>query len=62
MKKSILPLAVVFVFGMILFASGVKAQMGPAMMGPGYGYGPQYQQPQKLLEEREAKAVLESCF
>lgn len=38
--------------------------MGPGIMGPGYGYGPQYQQPhqqpQKLLEEKEAKAILEN--
>ncbi len=54
-----------------------RAQMGPGMMGPGYGYGygmgpgmmgpgysyqygPQYQQPQKALEEKDAKAILES--
>jgi hypothetical protein len=32
------------------------------MMGPGYGYqyGPQYQQPQKSLDEKDAKAVLEN--
>jgi hypothetical protein len=34
--------------------------MGPGMMGPGYGYGPQYQQPQKPLEEKDAKAILEN--
>jgi hypothetical protein len=36
--------------------------MGPGMMGPGYGYqyGPQYQQPQKSLDEKDAKAVLEN--
>ena len=34
--------------------------MGPGMMGPGYGYGPQYQQPQKPLEEKDAKAMLEN--
>ncbi|MCJ7593276.1 MAG: hypothetical protein MUO52_00710, partial [Desulfobacterales bacterium] len=42
--------------------------MGPGMMGPGYGmgpgmmgpgYGPQYQQPQKHMEEKDAQAVLE---
>jgi hypothetical protein len=35
--------------------------MGPGMMGPGYGYqyGPQSQQPQKPLEEKDAKAILE---
>lgn len=36
--------------------------MGPGMMGPGYGYqyGPQSQQPQKPLEEKDAKAILEN--
>lgn len=36
--------------------------MGPGMMGPGYGsqYGPQYQQPQKILEEKDARAILEN--
>lgn len=43
--------------------------MGPGMMGPGYpGYGPQYappyppryQQPQKPMEEKDAKAILEN--
>ena len=44
--------------------------MGPGMMGPGYqGYGPrygspsgpqQYQQPQKPLEEKDVKAMLEN--
>jgi hypothetical protein len=35
--------------------------MGPGMMGPGYpGYGPQYQQPQKPLEEKDAKAMVEN--
>jgi len=47
--------------------------MGPGMMGPGYGrgpgmmhrdwgrgpqYGPQYQQPQKPMEEKEVKEML----
>jgi hypothetical protein len=40
--------------------------MGPGMMGPGYGshpgpqYGPQYQQPRKPMEEKDAKAILEN--
>jgi hypothetical protein len=35
--------------------------MGGGMMGPGYqGYEPQYQQPQKLLEEKDAKRILEN--
>jgi hypothetical protein len=34
--------------------------MGPGMMGPGYGYGRQYQQPQKPMEEDDAKELLEN--
>jgi hypothetical protein len=40
--------------------------IGPGMMGPGYGdqyepqYAPRYQQPQKQLEERDAKAILDN--
>ncbi len=36
--------------------------MGPGMMAPGYGpqYGPQYQQPQKPMEEKDARAILEN--
>jgi hypothetical protein len=34
--------------------------MGPGMMGPRYGYGPQYQPPQKPLEEKDAKGMLEN--
>ena len=40
--------------------------MGPGMMGPGYGpqYGPrysaQYQRPQRPLEEKDARAILEN--
>jgi len=36
--------------------------MGPGMIGPGYGgqYGPQYQQPQKAMEEKDARAILEN--
>lgn len=40
MKKSILALTLVLVSGLILFAYEVKAQMGPGMMGQGYGMGP----------------------
>lgn len=40
MKKSILALTLVLVFGLILFAYEAKAQMGPGMMGQGYGMGP----------------------
>ena len=51
--------------GLILFPTGGKAHMGPGMgpgmMGPGYpGYGPQYQQPQRPLEEKDAKGILEN--
>ena len=36
--------------------------MGPGMMGPGYRgqYGPQYQQPQKPMEEKDARGILEN--
>lgn len=46
-----------------MMGHGMMGQgMGPGMMGPGYGYqsGPQYQQPQKQLEEKEARAILEN--
>jgi hypothetical protein len=34
--------------------------MGPGMMGPGYGYGPQYRQLQKSLDEKGAKEISEN--
>ena len=38
--------------------------MGPGMMHRGWGmepqYGPQYQQPQKPMEEKDARAILEN--
>jgi hypothetical protein len=34
--------------------------MGQGMMEPGYGYGPRYQQPRKPLEEKDAKAIVET--
>jgi hypothetical protein len=36
--------------------------MGGGMMGPGYAPqdGPQYQQPQKPLEEKDVKVILEN--
>jgi hypothetical protein len=39
-----------------------RGMMGQGMMGGGYGpqYGPQYQQPQKPLDEKEATALLEN--
>jgi len=61
MKKSTLALALVLVTGLIFFPTEGKAQKGPGMMGPGYrGYGPQYQQPQKPLEEKDVKGILEN--
>ena len=59
------------VFGLLVLAfvfhgGEARAQMGPGMMGPGMmgpgypGYGPQYQQPQKPLEEKDAKAMVEN--
>jgi hypothetical protein len=48
--------------GMMGPGYGYGRGMGPGMMGPGYGYqyGPQYQQPQKPLEEKDAKTILEN--
>jgi hypothetical protein len=48
--------------GMMGPGYGYGYGMGPGMMGPGYGYqyGPQYQQPQKSLDEKEAKTMLEN--
>jgi len=69
-KRYLVTLALVLVMGLIPFPTGGKAHrgpgmgpgmMGPGMMGPGYrGYGPQYQQPQKPLEEKDAKGILEN--
>jgi hypothetical protein len=48
--------------GMMEPGYGYGYGMGPGMMGPGYGYqyGPQYQQPQKPLDEKHAKAIFEN--
>ncbi len=50
-----------------MMGGGMMGQgMGPGMMGDGYGpqhdpqYPPQYQQPPKPLEERDARAILEN--
>ncbi len=40
MKKMIFILALALVFGLTFYAVEGKAQMGPGMMGPGYGMGP----------------------
>ena len=34
--------------------------MGPGMMGPGYGYGPQYQQPQKPMTKKDAETLVQN--
>jgi hypothetical protein len=34
--------------------------MGPGRMGPGYGYGPQYQQPQKPLEKSDVEIMMKN--
>ena len=40
MKRSVIVIALVIALGLLLFfALGGLAQMGPGMMGPGYGYG-----------------------
>jgi hypothetical protein len=48
--------------GMMEPGYGYGYGMGPGMMGPGYGYqyGRQYQQPQKPLDEKHAKAIFEN--
>jgi hypothetical protein len=48
--------------GMMGPGYGYGYGMGPGMMGPGYGYqyGPQYQQPQKSLDEKDAKTIMEN--
>ena len=33
--------------------------MGPGMMGPGYGWGPQYQQPPRPLDKEEVRSMLD---
>jgi hypothetical protein len=75
MKRLTLMAVLALLIGVTLYAVDGKAQMGPGMMGPGYGYGygmgpgvmgpgycyqygPQYQQSQKPLEEKDAKAIL----
>jgi len=40
MRKSMLALALVVVLGIIMFPMEAKSQMGPGMMGRGYGMGP----------------------
>jgi hypothetical protein len=72
MNKLALTVVLALVFGLSFLPIEAKAQMGPGcgygygmgpgMMGPGYGYqyGPQYQQPQKSLDEKDAKTILEN--
>jgi hypothetical protein len=83
MNKIALMAVLALVLGLTFYPIEGKAQMGrgydmgPGMMGPGYGhgygmgpgmmgpgycyqYGSQYQQPQKSLDEKDAKAVLEN--
>lgn len=50
-------MALSLVIGLTLYVIEGKAQMGP---GYGYQYGPQFQQPQKPLDEKDAKAILEN--
>jgi len=72
MKKRVIVMTIAFVLGFGYLAMDADAQMGPGMMGPGYGqgmgpgmmgpgygYGPQYQQPQKPMEEKDAQALLD---
>lgn len=60
MKKIVVVSLVVLAalaIGLTFFPIEGKAQMGPGMMG---GYGLQYQQPQRPIEEKDAKAILEN--
>jgi hypothetical protein len=40
MKRTVFVLTLALVFGLTLYAVEGSAQMGPGMMGPGYGMGP----------------------
>jgi hypothetical protein len=46
--------------GMMGPGYGYGSGMGPGMMGPGYGYGPQYQTPEKPLQKKDAEAMVEN--
>lgn len=53
MKNSVLPLALVFLLGLIVFPIGVKAQMGPGRAEQGMESGlPGYDRPFKSLGEQ----------
>jgi hypothetical protein len=44
-----------------MMSPGYGYGMGPGMMGPGYqGYGPQYQQPEKPLQKKDAEAQVQN--
>jgi hypothetical protein len=72
MKRSLIVIALVVALGLLLlFAFGGFAQMGPGMMGPGYGsgmgpgmmgqgYGPQYQPLEKPLQKKDAEKMVEN--
>lgn len=76
MKKTLF-VGPIVLLAVLLSLNTASAQMGPGMMGrgygmgpgmmgqgqgmrPGYGYGPRYQQPQKALEEKDVKPILEN--
>lgn len=42
MKRLVVSLSLILAVGMVLFSLDTNAQMGPGMMGPGYGKGPGY--------------------
>jgi len=53
MKNSVLPLALVFLLGLIVFPTGVKAQMSPGITEQGMESGlPGYDRPFKSLGEQ----------
>jgi hypothetical protein len=56
MNKSVYWVALALMIGLSFYPIEGKAQTGP---GDGYQYGPQ-QQPQKSLDEKDAKTILEN--
>jgi hypothetical protein len=46
--------------GRWLWHDGTWLRLWSRYDGPGYGYGPQYQQPQQPLEEKDAKQMVEN--
>jgi hypothetical protein len=62
MKKWILIGPMVLLAGLLTFGTVYAQPMGPGMMGPGYGYGPQYQQPQKSMTKKDAEMLVQDLL